>query len=173
MIDRPTRVAKEITGTAVSTFAEKLDLAISFASKCHKDQVDKIGEPYILHPLRIMMVVEKGSFSHKKWHMLTAILHDTIEDAPQWWDTAEGSRLRFELPEPVLKSIHLLSQDEDEDYEEYILRIKKSKDLVAYQIKILDIRDNLNSDRLSQLPEKVQIRLRKKYHRALDILDAR
>lgn len=173
MIDRPNQVAKETVGVSTLSHADKLDLAIAFATMCHKGQTDKIGNSYILHPLRLMMAIEKGSYPHKLDHMLVAVLHDTIEDAPQWWDTAEGSRLRFELSEAVMESIFLLSRDPDEDYTGYVLNIKKSKSFTAMNIKILDLKDNLHPGRMAQLGVETQVRLRKKYNQALDILGVR
>ncbi|SVE03295.1 uncharacterized protein METZ01_LOCUS456149, partial [marine metagenome] len=36
-----------------------LERAIELAVEHHKGQVDKAGKPYILHPLRLMMSVDK------------------------------------------------------------------------------------------------------------------
>ena len=36
-----------------------LERAIELAIKHHKGQVDKAGQPYILHPLRLMMSLDQ------------------------------------------------------------------------------------------------------------------
>ena len=48
--------------------------AIALAAQAHRGQLDKAGRPYILHPLRMMLQFddEEG--------MVTAVLHDVIED---------------------------------------------------------------------------------------------
>lgn len=47
-------------------------------------QTDKGGNPYILHPLRIMCAVEKdlrsGSGKYREDYLCAAICHDVIED---------------------------------------------------------------------------------------------
>ena len=48
--------------------------AIELATKHHKGQFDKGGQPYIGHPLRIM---EKMTLEDEK---IVAILHDIVED---------------------------------------------------------------------------------------------
>lgn len=51
-----------------------LEDAIQIAAEAHKGQPDKAGAPYILHPLRMMMRMKSES------EMITAILHDVVED---------------------------------------------------------------------------------------------
>lgn len=49
-----------------------LEEAISIAVLTHKGQTDKAGQPYILHPLRVMMRL------HTTEERIVAILHDVI-----------------------------------------------------------------------------------------------
>ncbi len=51
-----------------------LEDAIQIAAQAHKGQSDKAGAPYILHPLRMMMRLKTEA------EMITAILHDVVED---------------------------------------------------------------------------------------------
>jgi len=51
-----------------------LEQAISIASLAHEGQLDKGGEPYILHPLRVMMKLKDYDLR------IIAVLHDVIED---------------------------------------------------------------------------------------------
>ena len=39
-------------------------------------QTVKAGQPYILHPVRVMMWVQT------RYEMIAALLHDVVEDAP-------------------------------------------------------------------------------------------
>jgi (p)ppGpp synthase/HD superfamily hydrolase len=51
-----------------------LDKAILIAARAHQGQTDKAGQPYILHPLRVM-------FSRRnEIERICAVLHDVIED---------------------------------------------------------------------------------------------
>ena len=49
--------------------------AIDIAVKSHSGQLDKAGELYILHPMRMMM---KMNTEEEK---ITAVLHDVVEDS--------------------------------------------------------------------------------------------
>jgi len=51
-----------------------LEQAISIASLAHEGQVDKGGESYILHPIRVMMKLKDEK------QRIVAVLHDVIED---------------------------------------------------------------------------------------------
>jgi len=50
-----------------------LNKAIAIAAKAHSGQVDKGGNPYLLHPLRVMMNCESEAAK------ICAALHDTIK----------------------------------------------------------------------------------------------
>ena len=54
--------------------------AVILASQVHQGQRDKLGKPYILHPIAVASLVD--DFELKT----IAMLHDTIEDT---WVTAE------------------------------------------------------------------------------------
>lgn len=51
-----------------------LEKAIVIATQAHTAQVDKGGNPYILHPLRVMLKMSTEE------EMVAAVLHDVIED---------------------------------------------------------------------------------------------
>jgi GTP diphosphokinase / guanosine-3',5'-bis(diphosphate) 3'-diphosphatase len=51
-----------------------LERAIQMAALAHAGQLDKAGQPYILHPLRVMLAVEG---EHQR---MAAVLHDVVED---------------------------------------------------------------------------------------------
>ncbi|HEX5140113.1 MAG TPA: HD domain-containing protein [Dehalococcoidia bacterium] len=55
-----------------------LERATEVTVVCHAGQVDRNGEAYILHPLRVMLAVreEGGSLEQQA----AALLHDVIED---------------------------------------------------------------------------------------------
>lgn len=55
--------------------------AIVFAAQCHKNQVRKYhGEPYILHPIRVMETVQKECRCVCDLTLAAAVLHDVVED---------------------------------------------------------------------------------------------
>ena len=54
-----------------------LGKAIEIAVTAHAGQLDKGGNPYILHPLWVMNKVRHLG----ETHMIVAILHDSVEDS--------------------------------------------------------------------------------------------
>ena len=51
-----------------------LEKAIEIAARAHQGQKDKSGQPYVLHPLRVMMSCSSET------EKICAVLHDVIED---------------------------------------------------------------------------------------------
>ena len=86
--------------------------AIILATKAHSGQVDKVGEPYIFHPLRVMMTVQGVQCR------TIAILHDVIEDT----DVTE-LQLREEFPDHIVDSIIAMSKRKNEPYQDYLKRV--------------------------------------------------
>ena len=58
-----------------------LQRAIEIAVDAHKNDVDKGGHPYILHPIRLMM--QMGTEDEK----IVALLHDVVEDHGDTWSS--------------------------------------------------------------------------------------
>jgi len=74
-----------------------LEKAISLAVTAHEGQVDKGGNPYILHPLRVMLSLRTAE------EMIVAVLHDVVEDCSDrgfGWERLEdrGFRALFSMP---------------------------------------------------------------------------
>jgi (p)ppGpp synthase/HD superfamily hydrolase len=132
--------------------------AIIFAADLHRGQRDKAGEPYILHPLRVALRV------HTERERLTAVLHDVVEDTGI---TPDELRERG-LDESVVAAIETLTKREGEDYPVFIERVAQNP--IARAVKLADLDDNLDPDRLAALPAKHQKRLRAKYEPARERL---
>ena len=134
-----------------------LEDAIAIAAKAHKGQIDKAGAPYILHPLRMMMRLKSEA------EMMTAILHDVVEDS-SW--TIELLREKG-FSEEVLKAVECVTNRESESYEQFIERAKQNP--IARQVKIADLEDNMNILRIGEIKPKDLERL-EKYHKSWCIL---
>jgi (p)ppGpp synthase/HD superfamily hydrolase len=119
-----------------------LEDAIALAVEAHRGQVDKGGQPYILHPLRVMLTLESDM------ERIVAVLHDVVEDTEYSLD-----RLRaLNYPSEALEALECLTRREGESYEAFIQRIKP--DPVARQVKLADLKDNMNIVRLHSLSQK-------------------
>lgn len=131
-----------------------VEKAISLALEAHKNQKDKAGKPYILHPLRLAF-----KFQNEE-QMIVATLHDVIEDSDLSIRDLERSGFSLE----VINAIDCLTKRPGESYESFILRVSGNE--LARLIKIEDIKDNLDLTRLSKLSDEDLERVRK-YHNAL------
>lgn len=138
--------------------ARDLDRAILIATLSHNGQVDKAGEPYILHPIRVMMRMT----THEE--KIVAILHDVIEDTALSLPSLSHEGFGNE----ILDAIDTLTHRDGENYEEYIRRIKNGPDL-ARRVKLADLADNSNRSRIP-FPSERDIRRWMKYEKAYQTL---
>ena len=131
-----------------------LERAIQIATEAHRGQVDKAGNDYILHPLRVM---ELGNSLEEK---IVGVLHDVVEDTDWTFE-----RLADEGFSPtVLDALRCVTKlSEDEPYDHFISRVQANP--LAIAVKHNDLSDNIDIRRLKTLTEKDFIRLQK-YHKA-------
>ena len=128
-----------------------LERAIEIAHEAHRGQVDKAGNDYINHPLRVM---EMGRTVEEK---IVGVLHDVVEDAPQW----NFERLTQEgfAPE-IIEALRCVTKtSETEPYDKFIARVKKNR--LATAVKLNDLSDNMDIRRLPYLSDKDVKRLKK------------
>jgi (p)ppGpp synthase/HD superfamily hydrolase len=136
-----------------------LEDAILIAAQVHRGQKDKAGASYILHPLRLMLRMKS------EVEMMAAVMHDVVEDSSSLWTV---DKLRKEgFPEEVLEAVDCLTRGDGETYEEFIERVQRSS--VALKVKIADLEDNMNIQRIGQISSKDLERL-EKYHKAWCVL---
>lgn len=124
-----------------------LEKAIRIAVEAHSGQADKAGQPYILHPLRMMLRMEDPTA------MMAAVLHDVVEDTG--W-TLEALR-REGFSEAVVEAVDGLTRRAKESYEAFIDRAAGHP--VARRVKLADLEDNMDIRRLGTLTKKDQARL--------------
>ncbi|AGC42732.1 hypothetical protein MYSTI_01384 [Myxococcus stipitatus DSM 14675] len=124
-----------------------LEDAIALAVEAHRGQRDKAGQPYVLHPLRLMLKLETEE------ERTVAVLHDVVEDTP--W-TLERLRERG-YPEAVLRALEGLTRRKDESYEAFIERLRP--DALARRVKLADLEDNMDVRRLTAVTAKDTERL--------------
>lgn len=137
--------------------ADVLEKALGIALIAHAGQKDKAGAPYILHPLRLMMTADEPDTQ------VTALLHDVLEDS----ELTEDDLNQAGIPTHIASAVAALTRQIDETYEEFIERI--AEEPLARRVKILDIQDNLNLQRLKSVNKADLMRVTE-YHRALQYL---
>ena len=127
-----------------------LERAIKIATQAHQGQFDKAGRDYIGHPLRVM---EMGKTEDEK---IVGVLHDVIEDTDWTFE-----RLAEEgFSDEVIAALKCITKtSENENYDDFIDRVKKNP--LAVAVKINDLTDNMDIRRLPYLSDKDVKRLKK------------
>jgi (p)ppGpp synthase/HD superfamily hydrolase len=138
-----------------------LERAIAIAAVGHAGQVDKAGEPYILHPLRVMLSCATED------QRIVAVLHDVVEDCPGW--TFE--RLRQEgFSNTVLAALDSVTHREGEAYDAFVERAAANP--IGRRVKLADLHDNCDLGRISAPTERDLARI-DKYRRAIQTIESR
>ena len=127
-----------------------LQRAIEIATEAHQGQFDKAGRDYIGHPLRVM---EMGKTDEEK---IVGVLHDVIEDTD--WTFEKLSEEGFS--QEIISALRCVTKlSENENYDDFIDRVKKNP--LAVAVKINDLTDNMDIRRLPYLSDKDVKRLKK------------
>ena len=136
-----------------------LERAIAIAAEAHAGQKDRAGAPYILHPIQLMIQMDSESA------MMAAVLHDVVENSVWTLDDLRKEGFSNEVLNAVDSLTH--RDKEGEDYWDYIQRAKS--DPIAIKVKLADLEDNLNPDRLNEVTEKDEKRF-DRYRKAQEML---
>ena len=135
-----------------------LEKAIKIAVEAHTGQVDKGGNPYILHPLRVMLSLNSEE------ERIVGVLHDVVEDCEGWsWERLKEQGCSDKLIE-ALKSVSKTPDEEkqfkemddpNEKMDHYLQFIKRAKaNKIGRHVKAADIRDNLDISRIDDISER-------------------
>lgn len=138
----------------LSTYWQIYYKACSLSIKFHKNQVDKAGAPYYLHPKRVAdNIMNMHDFDYisdedKKFVLScasVAVLHDVLEDTEC---TAEYL-LEQHFPEDIVEAIKAVTRQNGESYSQFIKRAEQN--VYAKIVKFYDLQDNLDVTRLQEL----------------------
>jgi (p)ppGpp synthase/HD superfamily hydrolase len=130
-----------------------LEDAIGLAVEAHHGHRDKAGQPYILHPLRVMFRLQT------EVEQIVGVLHDVVEDSHYTLDDLR----QMGYSERIVEAIDHLSRREDETYEELVKRAAAHP--LARLVKLADLEDNMDIRRYPALDDKILEHLAR-YHRA-------
>jgi len=137
----------------MKTENSKLTMAIGICLKAHTRQFDLGGEPYCLHPMRIMFFMETED------EKITALLHDVIEDSP--WTLKDLENEHFSAD--VINAVDALTKRKGEPASDYYSRI--AGNAIARKVKIQDLKHNMDISRIKNISDKDHERLEKyKWH---------
>lgn len=138
-------------------YSPMVNKAINIMFEAHKNQKDKSGIPYVFHPFHLAEQMTNEDAT------IVALLHDTIEDTDI---TEEYLRKQGFKPE-IIDAVVLLTRKKDENYFDYINRVKGNS--IAREVKIADLKHNSDLTRLERINESDKKRANK-YKKALNSL---
>ena len=124
-----------------------LERAIEIAAHAHAGQVDKAGQPYILHPLKVMFRVSG------KHEQMAAVLHDVVEDTEI---TLEYLRSEG-FSESVLEAVEALTKRPGET--RLVAAKRAAANPIARVVKLADNTENIDLSRIAEPTEKDLARL--------------
>ena len=141
-----------------------LGRAILIAQQAHEGQFDKSGVPYIEHVRHVSMCAGEYGIEAE----IVGWLHDVVEDTSVTLDD-----LRLVFPVEIVDAVDAITRRYTEDTHDpepylgvFIPRIKANT--LARIVKIEDLQHNLS--RIDNLPEEQRDGMRRRYQRALEIL---
>lgn len=112
----------------------ELARAITIAKDLHHGQVDKNGEPYIFHPLRVLETLRE--FDEDV--VCSAVLHDVVEDGGIDVDSLSHA---YCFNDEVVAAVDALTRRDGEPYMAYIDRCRSNR--IAKLVKWADLQDNM------------------------------
>lgn len=138
--------------------------AFKLASDLSRGQLDKAGHPYIEHAVRVFLrVSERGG---DIFQQIAALLHDCIEDGKATSDQL----LDAGVPREAVALVMILTKAKGQTYASYVLGVKANEKAVL--VKLCDLDDNSDPERLAMLDAATADRLRTKYDQARALLVA-
>jgi (p)ppGpp synthase/HD superfamily hydrolase len=142
----------------------------AWVRKLHRGQTDKAGQPYVEHVLRVherlLSLFPDASIDAEH----AALLHDAIEDCGV---NADDLRRRG-YTEKTIRIVEAVTKPPDggQTYAERVDHLARSRLIGALQVKIADLSDNSDAERLAMLPQKQGESLAKRYRSAIGVLRA-
>ncbi|WP_312560867.1 HD domain-containing protein [Anaerospora sp.] len=116
--------------------------ALYIAKVAHKGQVDKGGNPYVMHPIAVSQLV------HSEEEKIVALLHDVVEDTDI---TLEHLKLEG-FSDNIIAAVSALTKQPGVAYDDYIATLKENS--IAVRVKIADITHNSDISRIPNPTEK-------------------
>jgi GTP diphosphokinase / guanosine-3',5'-bis(diphosphate) 3'-diphosphatase len=123
---------------------QMLDKMLVIATNAHAGQFDRGGNPYILHPLRVMSYLNTDD----EELMCIALGHDVIEDTKVTYRDLRDAG----ICERVIAGIRALTKLPGQTYDEYKEGVFANVD--AMRVKMADLRHNTDIRRLKGISEK-------------------
>lgn len=112
------------------------------ATERHFGQVDKAGQAYIQHPLRVMQNVLHPDAK------IVAVLHDILEDTPTTTDELRAMGFQAHIIDAILALTKTAGENRFQAAQ------RTAKNAVACEVKLSDLHDNMDLSRLTTVTAK-------------------
>lgn len=139
---------------------EMLSKMLVMATNAHAGQFDKGGNPYILHPLAVMYLLNGADEELQ----CIAVGHDMIEDC----DVTIAELKEAGFTDRIIDGICDLTKTPGESHEHYKAKVKSNPD--AVKVKIADLRHNTDIQRLKGVSQKDMERMERYFHFYLELM---
>lgn len=114
-----------------------IEKAIALAAKKHAGQLDRADQPYILHPLRLMLKFKTPE------QQIVAVLHDILEDT----DTTVVDLISLGFSPTIIHAVQALTKHANENRIDAAYRAVKNP--IARAVKLADVADNMDLSRIA------------------------
>ncbi len=136
-----------------------LSAAILLATNAHAGQYDKAGQPYILHPLKVLHYTKSADEELQ----CIAVLHDVVEDCDVSWEDLIAAG----MSDRVIRGVMALTKQRGQSYAEYKALVFANVD--AMRVKLADLRHNSDIRRLKGVLERDKARILRYHEFAFEI----
>ena len=143
---------------------ELTNKALDIIKKYFYKKKDLGGNPYIYHLIRVANIVKRRlenspEFIYNSYFIETAyiiaLFHDLFEDTNCTVEYLQNEG----FDEDIIESVKILTRNKNENYFDYIKRVKQNN--YAKHVKISDLIDNMDITRLNKFEDKDIERLKK------------
>lgn len=127
-----------------------INRAFKLMCDAHLGQLDKGGQPYFHHPVRVAFSIPNGY----DWrYVATALLHDVVKDAGTYY-----ANLHHDFGGEVTDAIAAVTRRKDEVYKDFIHRAASHP--IGRVVKWFDLLDNMSPERATnpELEERIKTR---------------
>ena len=132
--------------------------AILLVYEKHKDQYDKAGIPYVLHPLHVAEQMQD------EYRTTVGLLHDIVEDT----DVTFEQLIQMGFPKEVIDALRCLTHQEGIEYFDYVKNIGTNE--IATDVKLADLEHNSDLSRLNEITDWDLVRV-EKYKKCIEYLN--
>ena len=137
--------------------------SLEIVNRLFNDKVDKGGLPYSIHLLKVYGGVSEDI------EKVCALLHDVVEDTEVTFEELS----EFGYPTEVIDILKLLTKPKGADYQAYIDNIIASDNVHAMNIKMSDLKHNMDITRISNPTVNDYERVNKRYAPAYEKIQNR